>query len=109
MYDFVQPNGECETSKSDAEYSISLSNDNAIEGAAKFVTKESTGEKNSSEEKEMTSDALKGESKITSYWKILSPDGTLSNICDFNFSKYPKLEVLAKYESASPFAHLHMW
>jgi threonyl-tRNA synthetase len=68
--------------------------------SSKVVTKESTGEKSSSEEKEMTSDALKGESKITSYWKILSPDGTLSNIGDFNFSKYPKLEVLAKYESA---------
>ncbi|MBI4131662.1 MAG: threonine--tRNA ligase [Nitrosarchaeum sp.] len=68
--------------------------------SSKVVTKENTGEKNSNEEKEMTSDALKGESKITSYWKILSPDGTLSNIGDFNFSKYPKLEVLAKYESA---------
>lgn len=68
--------------------------------SSKVVTKESSGEKSSSEEKEMTSDALKGESKITSYWKILSPDGTLSNIGDFNFSKHPKLEVLAKYESA---------
>ncbi len=68
--------------------------------SSKVITKESTGEKSSGEEKEMTSDALKGESKITSFWKILSPDGTLSNIGDFNFSKYPKLEVLAKYESA---------
>jgi threonyl-tRNA synthetase len=68
--------------------------------SSKVVTKESSGEKRSGEEKEMTSDALKGESKITSYWKILSPDGTLSNIGDFNFSKHPKLEVLAKYESA---------
>ncbi|PHY08941.1 MAG: threonine--tRNA ligase [Nitrosarchaeum sp.] len=66
----------------------------------KVVTKENTGEKNQGEEKELTSDALKSESKITSYWKILSPDGTLSNIGDFNFSKYPKLEILAKYESA---------
>ncbi len=68
--------------------------------SSKVVTKESTGEKSSNEEKEMTSDALKVESKITSYWKILSPDGTLSNIGDFNFSKHPKLEILAKYESA---------
>jgi len=68
--------------------------------SSKVVTKEITGEKNPNEEKEMTSDALKGESKITSYWKILSPDGTMSNIGDFNFSKHPKLEVLAKYESA---------
>jgi threonyl-tRNA synthetase len=68
--------------------------------SSKVVTKEISGEKNPNEEKEMTSDALKGESKIISYWKILSPDGTMSNIGDFNFSKYPKLEVLAKYESA---------
>ena len=66
----------------------------------KVVTKESLDKKNSNNEKEMTSDALKGESKITSYWKILSTDGTLSNIGDFNFSKNPKLEILAKYESA---------
>lgn len=66
--------------------------------SSKVVTKEST--ESPSEEKEMTSDALKGESKIVSYWKILSPDGTLNNIGDFNFSKYPKLEILAKYESA---------
>ncbi|MBS3926547.1 MAG: threonine--tRNA ligase [Nitrosarchaeum sp.] len=68
--------------------------------SSKVVTKENIGEKTSTEEKEMTSEALKGESKITSYWKILSPEGTLENIGDFNFSKYPKLEVLAKYESA---------
>ncbi|GKS67836.1 threonine--tRNA ligase [Nitrosarchaeum sp.] len=68
--------------------------------SSKVITKENTGQKITTEEKEMTSDALKGESKITSYWKILSPDGTLDNIGNFNFSKYPKLEVLAKYESA---------
>ena len=37
--------------------------------SSKIITKENTGEKISTEEKEMTSDALKGESKITSYWK----------------------------------------
>lgn len=66
----------------------------------KEITKENADKKTPNEEKEMTSEALKGESKITSYWKILSPDGTLSNIGDFNFSNYKKLEVLAKYESA---------
>ena len=66
----------------------------------KVITKENADKKTPNEEKEMTSEALKGESKITSYWKILSPDGTLSNIGDFNFSNYKKLEVLAKYESA---------
>lgn len=56
--------------------------------------------KSNNEEKELTSDALKGESKITSYWKILSTDGTLSSIGDFNFDDHKKLEILAKYESA---------
>ena len=56
--------------------------------------------KDSKDSGEITSDALKGESKIRSYWKIMLPDGTLSNIADFNFSKHKKLEILAKYESA---------
>ena len=63
----------------------------------KVVTKDS---QNAKPAEELTSDALKGESKIRSFWKILSPDGTMTAIGDFNFSKYPKLEVLAKYESA---------
>ena len=63
----------------------------------KVVTKDSS---NAKPTEELTSDALKGESKIRSFWKILSPDGTMTNIGDFNFSKYPKLEILAKYESA---------
>jgi threonyl-tRNA synthetase len=61
--------------------------------SSKVITKES-------EEKEVTSEALKGESKIKSYWKILSPDGTMTDVSDFDFSKHEKLEVLAKYESA---------
>ena len=65
--------------------------------SSKVITKDSSDSKDSGE---MTSDALKGESKIRSYWKIMLPDGTLSNIADFNFSKHKKLEILAKYESA---------
>ena len=65
--------------------------------SSKVVTKDSSGLK---DHNEITSDALKGESKIRSYWKILSPDGTMTNIGDFDFSKHKKLEVLAKYESA---------
>ena len=65
--------------------------------SSKVVTKDSTTVKPDSE---ITSDALEGESKIRSIWKIMSPDGTMSNIADFNFSKYPKLEILAKYEVA---------
>ena len=63
----------------------------------KVITKDTATTKPN---KELTSDALKGESKIRSFWKILSPDGTLTNIGEFNFSNYPKLEILAKYESA---------
>ena len=64
--------------------------------SSKVVTKESGDGK----EKEITSDALKGESKIKSYWKILSPDGTMTDVTEFNFDKHKKLEVLAKYETA---------
>jgi len=65
--------------------------------SSKVVTKDSPNLENDSK---LTSDALEGESKIRSVWKIMSPDGTMSNIADFNFSKYPKLEILAKYEVA---------
>ncbi|AFS80927.1 threonyl-tRNA ligase [Candidatus Nitrosopumilus koreensis AR1] len=64
--------------------------------SSKVVTKDSA----SSKDEEVTSDALKGESTIRSYWKIMSPDGTMTNIGDFDFSNHKKLEILAKYESA---------
>jgi len=51
------------------------------------------------EKKERTSQALESESKIKSYWYILSPDGTMVEFDKFNFSKHKKLEILAKYES----------
>ncbi len=62
--------------------------------SSKVITTES------GQEKEITSEALKGESKIKSFWKILSPDGTMTDVSEFNFSKHKKLEVLAKYEAA---------
>ncbi|ARS64540.1 Threonine--tRNA ligase [Candidatus Nitrosomarinus catalina] len=65
--------------------------------SSKVITKDSPSAKPDSE---LTSEALKGESKIRSIWKIMSPDGTMSNIADFDFSKHPKLEILAKYEAA---------
>jgi len=65
--------------------------------SSKVVIKDSA---NSKPDEEITSDALKVESKIRSYWKILSPDGKMTNIGDFDFSKNKKLEILAKYESA---------
>ena len=63
--------------------------------SSKVVSKDSD-----TEAEDDTSDALKEESKIRSYWKIMSPDGTLTNIGDFDFSNHKKLEILAKYESA---------
>ena len=65
--------------------------------SSKVVTKNSP---NLETDSKLTSDALEGESKIRSVWKIMSPDGTMSNIADFNFAKHPKLEILAKYEVA---------
>ncbi|HXX06142.1 MAG TPA: threonine--tRNA ligase, partial [Candidatus Bathyarchaeia archaeon] len=54
----------------------------------------------SGEEKESTSDALKAESKIQSFWRIMTPDGKMHDIDKFNFTKHENLEVLSKYESA---------
>jgi threonyl-tRNA synthetase len=51
-------------------------------------------------QKEKTSDALESESKIKSFWHIITPDGKIEDVENFDFSNYPKLEVLAKYESA---------
>jgi len=58
---------------------------------SKVITKEETEEK--------TSEALKSESKIKSYWYIMELDGTMKEFNDFNFAKHKNLEVLAKYES----------
>ena len=53
----------------------------------------------SDSKKEHTSTALESESKIKSYWYIMTPDGEMSEFDKFNFSNHKKLEVLAKYES----------
>ncbi len=52
------------------------------------------------EDIDSTSDAVKAESKIKSYWYIMSTDGKMQTTEEFNFAKHPNLEVLAKYESA---------
>ena len=49
---------------------------------------------------EKTSTALESESKIKSYWYILSPNGKMVEIEKFNFSNHEQLEILTKYESA---------
>jgi threonyl-tRNA synthetase len=65
--------------------------------SSKVITKD--GHDHDHEEGE-TSEALKSESKIKSFWHIMTPDGTLHDIDKFNFAKHQKLEVLAKYEAA---------
>jgi threonyl-tRNA synthetase len=52
------------------------------------------------DDKDSTSDAVKAESKIQSYWYIMSTDGKMNKVEEFNFAKHPSLEVLAKYETA---------
>ncbi len=72
--------------------------------SSKTVTKDSSKQSKSKEEEEgdeeHASEALRGESTIRSHWKIMSPDGTMANIGDFDFKDHKKLEILAKYESA---------
>ena len=60
--------------------------------SSKVITSES--------QKEKTSAALESESKIKSFWHILTPDGKMQDIETFNFAQNKQLEVLAKYESA---------
>jgi len=50
--------------------------------------------------KEKTSAALESESRIKSFWYIMTPDGKMEEIEKFNFSNHKQLEILAKYESA---------
>ena len=60
--------------------------------SSKVITKDT--------ESENVSEALKGESKIKSFWHILSPDGTLTPVDKFDFSQHKKLEILSKYEKS---------
>ena len=46
------------------------------------------------------SEAVRAESKMASYWYILTPDGTMTQMNDYDFAENKGLEILAKYESA---------
>ena len=48
-------------------------------------------------EKEMESEALKAEKRKT-YWYIMTPDGKLHDIDDFNFKNYKNLKKFVDYE-----------
>lgn len=58
---------------------------------SKTITKEDIQEE--------ISEALTSESKIKSYWYIMTSDGTMHEFSDFDFTNYQNLEVLAKHES----------
>ena len=60
--------------------------------SSKVITKDT--------ESETVSDALKGESKIKSFWHIMTPDGKMTPVDKFDFSQHKKLEVLSKYEKS---------
>ena len=62
--------------------------------------KDATAKPINKDASETTSNALKEESKIKSFWKILLPDGSMTSISEFDFSSHKKLEMLAKYEAA---------
>lgn len=49
---------------------------------------------------EKVSEAVKAEKKIKSSWFIMSPNGKLVPVKDFDFSKHGNLEKFAKYEIA---------
>jgi len=51
-----------------------------------------------SEEKEVVSEAVKAEEKLRSSWYILSPDGDLSSLEEFDFTGHEKLRKFADYE-----------
>jgi len=50
--------------------------------------------------KEKTSTALEAESKIKSYWYIMTPDGKMEEVEKFNFTNHEHLQVFANHESA---------
>lgn len=68
--------------------------------SSKIITKEGSGHDHEHDDEDQTSEALKSESKIKSFWYIMTPDGRMHDIDKFNFAKHKKLEVLAKYEAA---------
>jgi threonyl-tRNA synthetase len=59
---------------------------------SKVITKEDSQEK--------ISEALQSESKIKSFWYVLTSDGTMTDVSEFNFSNHKNLQVLANYETA---------
>ena len=53
-----------------------------------------------SESRETVSEALKKEEKIKSSWHIMTPDGKLHDVGEFDYKKYDKLKKFSVYEKA---------
>jgi threonyl-tRNA synthetase len=81
-------------------YKVQVKGHPLAESSKVITKKDSTPDESKSTEEEETSQALKSESKIKSFWYILSPDGTMTSMSEFNFANHKKLEILSKYESA---------
>lgn len=83
-------------------YNVKVKGHPLAESSKVFTKDEATHDHHghSHDDEGQASEALKSESKIKSYWYIMSPDGTMTEVDKFNFGKHEKLEVLAKYEAA---------
>lgn len=94
----MESNANCEVSHAPfgwtKSYNIKVKGHPLAE-SSKVITKEGH-----EHEDGHTSEALKSESKIKSYWYIMTTDGIMHEIDNFDFTKHEKLEVLSKYESA---------
>jgi threonyl-tRNA synthetase len=76
-----------------SELSRSIRPEGAAKAASKADASDSAGEK-----EEVVSEALKAESTARSYWRILTPDGELHEVENFDLTPYPKLQQFVNYE-----------
>ncbi len=76
-----------------SELSRSIRPERAAKAASKADASDSAGEK-----EEVVSEALKAESTASSYWRILTPDGELHEVENFDLTPYPKLQQFVNYE-----------
>lgn len=68
------------------------------EGAVPAVGKTVAGKVPVEAKEEVVSEALNAENTAKSYWRILTPDGELHEIEDFDLTPYPKLQDFVNYE-----------
>ena len=64
---------------------------------SRVISAEGKAEKPAS--KEVESQAVKAEKKLTSTWLILTPEGKEIPVDKFDYSKYPKLGIFSQYET----------